>query len=170
MIKKKICMVGPFAVGKTSLVRKFVLNVFSDDYLSTVGVKVDKKNLVLKSGENITLLIWDLEGHKVVDDILPLYLRGMAAYFLVADGTSVESIETVQTMAERLFEQYPGVPCVCLLNKADLKDKWAVNEKYVKFFEEKGIPVLTTSAKTGDLVETAFKMIAEKAALDGADA
>lgn len=57
MVKKKVCMLGSFGVGKTSLIRKFVHNAYSDRYVSTVGVKVDKKTVVLRGGEEVILLI-----------------------------------------------------------------------------------------------------------------
>src|SRR5215211_7084781 len=88
VVQKKICMLGGFSVGKTSLVKRFVESVFSETYLTTVGVKIDKKTVDL--GERaVNLILWDVAGE---DDISAVrmsyyYLRGCAGYVLVADGT-----------------------------------------------------------------------------------
>src|SRR5512136_1223995 len=86
MIQKKICMVGPASVGKTSLVARYVHSLFSEKYLSTVGVKIDKKALQV-DGTDVTLLVWDLAGDDDFQRLNLTYLRGAAAYLLVADGS-----------------------------------------------------------------------------------
>src|SRR5207344_2519833 len=92
MIQKKICMLGAFAVGKTSLVSRYVRSIFSDKYHSSVGVKVDKK-LVVMGDEQLDLLLWDLYGEDEFQKIRPTYLRGSSGYVLVADGTRRETLE-----------------------------------------------------------------------------
>ena len=79
MIRKKICMIGAFAVGKTSLVRRFVQSIFDEKYLTTVGVKIDKK-VVEVDGRQIMLMLWDLEGQDVYHSVRTSYLRGAAGY------------------------------------------------------------------------------------------
>ena len=86
MIQKKICMIGPVSVGKTSLVARYVHSLFSEKYLSTVGVKIDKKVLQV-DGMDVTLLLWDLAGDDDFQRLNVTYLRGAAAYLLVADGS-----------------------------------------------------------------------------------
>ena len=86
MIQKKVCMLGGFAVGKTSLVARFVSSLFSEKYLSTVGVKVDKK-AVHVDGRDVTLMIWDIYGQDEFQTVQHSQLRGMAGYLLVIDGT-----------------------------------------------------------------------------------
>ena len=86
MIQKKICMLGTFAVGKTSLVQRFVESIYSDKYHTTVGVKIDKK-LVAVGGQEIMMLLWDIEGAETAHELRKSYLRGAAGYLLVADGT-----------------------------------------------------------------------------------
>ena len=86
MLQKKICMLGGFGVGKTSLVSRFVSSMFSDKYLTTVGVKVDKKTVPIDSGE-MTLMLWDIYGQDEFQTVRDSYLRGASGYLLVADGT-----------------------------------------------------------------------------------
>ncbi|NEN93649.1 MAG: GTP-binding protein, partial [Okeania sp. SIO3H1] len=90
MISKKICLVGDFGVGKTSLIRKFVDRQFSDQYLSTVGVKISRKKVDLpkievEKNNFLQLLIWDLEGHTKFKAIAPNYLKGASGAIVVAD-------------------------------------------------------------------------------------
>jgi small GTP-binding protein len=86
MMQKKICMLGAFAVGKTSLVARFVESIFSDRYHTTVGVKIEKKTLQV-SGQQWNLIVWDLAGEDEFMQIRMSYLRGSSGYLLVADGT-----------------------------------------------------------------------------------
>jgi len=103
MIQKKICMLGSFAVGKTSLVSRYVTSIFSDKYLSTVGVKVDKK-VITVAEEEVTLVLWDLYGEDGFQTVQKSYLRGAAGYLLVVDGTRFETFAAareLQKMAAR---------------------------------------------------------------------
>src|ERR1700675_4666549 len=86
MLQKKVCMIGSFSVGKTSLIQRFVSSIFSDRYLTTVGVKIDKK-VVRVDGEDVTLVLWDLYGEDEFQKMRMSYLRGASGYLLVADGT-----------------------------------------------------------------------------------
>lgn len=93
MISRKICMLGAYAVGKTSLVRKFVHGVFSEKYLTTIGAKIDKKELVV-DGTELTLVLWDLAGEDGFEKVRLSYLRGSSGYLLVVDGTREASLQT----------------------------------------------------------------------------
>jgi len=93
MIKKKICMLGSFAVGKTSLVQQFVNSIFSEKYHTTIGVKIDQKN-VLIDGNEVTLMLWDIHGEDEFQKVKPAYIMGSAGYFIIMDGTRRNSIET----------------------------------------------------------------------------
>src|SRR4029453_515125 len=94
MIQKKICMIGAYAVGKTSLVTRFVESIFSTKYLTTVGVKINKKTITL-DGKEITLILWDLHGEDEFQKLRLSYLRGSSGYILVADGTRRDTLEKV---------------------------------------------------------------------------
>ena len=86
MIQKKICMLGSFGVGKTSLVARFVSGIFSTKYISTVGVKIDKRELKV-DGRDVLLMVWDLAGEDSRSQVKTAYLQGAAGYFLIVDGT-----------------------------------------------------------------------------------
>ena len=100
MIQKKLCMIGAFAVGKTSLVARFVKSIFSEKYLTTVGVKIDKKTLGVGDQE-VTLIVWDLAGEDEFLQVRMSYLRGSAGYFLVADGTRRATLDKAIELQQR---------------------------------------------------------------------
>ena len=161
VIAKKICMVGPFAVGKTSLVKRFVESIFSDKYLTTIGVKISKK-LVNLDDEQIQLMIWDIEGVDIFTELKPSFLRGAAGAFLVLDGTRLKSLEMTEKLLEVLNQHIPGVPVVGLLNKCDLSYEWKLGESELQEIRRLGIDIIPTSAKTGENVENAFQMLVKK--------
>ena len=109
MIQKKICMVGAFAVGKTSLVARFVKSIFSDKYLTTVGVKIDKKEMVV-DGNEINLILWDLAGEDEFIQLQTTYLRGSSGYILVADGTRASTIVKAFSLQRRVEDAIGKVP------------------------------------------------------------
>jgi small GTP-binding protein len=161
MIQKKVCMLGTFAVGKTSLVRRFVESIYSDKYHSTVGVKVDKKIVKVGAAE-ATLLLWDIEGTETGDELRKSYLRGASGYLLVADGTRQDTIYKALALQSRAEEAIGPVPFLLLLNKSDLADMWQIRAREREALEEKHWKVIDTSAKTGQGVEDAFLALAEK--------
>ena len=161
MIQKKVCMLGATGVGKTSLVSRFVLSLFSDTYLTTIGVKVDKK-AVSVDGRDVTLMLWDIYGQDEFQTVRESYLRGASGYVLVADGTRQRTLDTtreLQTTAEGVLGR---VPFVLVLNKADLADDWRVDDKALWRMAEDGWTVIRTSAKSGAGVEDAFLKLARK--------
>jgi small GTP-binding protein len=159
MTHKKICMLGTFAVGKTSLVSQFVNSLFSDKYLTTVGVKVDKK-VVSLDGREVTLMLWDINGQDEFSTVQPSYIRGAAGYLLVADGTRRGTVESAMTIQRQARDAAGDVPFVMLLNKSDLVSEWQVDDRAIWQAAERGWPVMRTSAKTGAGVEDAFLKLA----------
>jgi small GTP-binding protein len=159
MIQKKICMLGAFAVGKTSLVSRYVSSLFSDKYHSTVGVKIDKKPVSV-DGHDLTLMLWDVAGQDDFQTVQPAQLRGMAGYLLVADGTRRATLEVARQLQVKAAEVAGPVPFILLLNKADLAAEWEIDESLFVKLVEQGWRVIRTSAKTGDGVETAFQQLA----------
>jgi len=154
-------MLGGFAVGKTSLVQRFVKGIFSDKYFTTVGVKIDKK--VVKAGEQeINLILWDLHGDDDFQQVRMSYMRGASGYLLVVDGTRRESLYCARALQRRTEDAVGAVPFILLLNKADLKDEWELDLQEAQDFAGKDCPVIQTSAKTGQGVEEAFLMLAGK--------
>ncbi len=161
MIQKKICMLGSFAVGKSSLVRRFVENMFSEKYMTTIGVKIDKKIVELKN-QSLTLVIWDIAGENGYHQIHGTYLRGMSGYILVADKTRTATLDSVINIHKTVAQVFHDVPCVLLVNKMDLTGQWDVQESAVDKLSHDGWDVFRTSAKTGENVEEAFKRLSSK--------
>jgi small GTP-binding protein len=159
MVKAKVCMLGAFSVGKTSLVGCYVHSMFSEKYLTTVGVKVDKKVLATGAGD-ITLVIWDLYGEDDAQAIHTGYLRGASGYLLIADGTRPATLDVAERLRQRMVEAVGNVPFVLLLNKADLTDEWRLADDKLAPWKALGCPIFKTSAKTGSEVEEAFSKLA----------
>jgi small GTP-binding protein len=162
IIQKKICMLGTFAVGKTSLVRRYVESIYSDKYHTTVGVKIDKKVLDVDGGRKLMMMLWDIEGAEQAHDLRKSYLRGAAGYLLVADGTRRDSLYLGLEIHARAAEAVGEVPRVFLINKSDLADQWEIEEREVEALAQQGWHVIKTSAKTGAGVEEAFTALARK--------
>jgi small GTP-binding protein len=150
-------MIGAFSVGKSALVERFVHSVFSDRYLSTVGVKISKK-IVELDGDDLTIVLWDMEGKDDFADINLSYLRGAMGFFAVADGTRKETLNMALHLRKLALKTAGEVPHVMLINKADLD--WEIPEDQLAELETSGIPVIRTSAKTGQAVEEAFLFLA----------
>lgn len=161
-------MVGDFGVGKTSLIRRFVERQFSDQYLSTVGVKISKKTIELQGVEqkpdlNLQMLIWDLEGHTKFKAIAPSYLQGGSGALVVADVTRPETIERLPEHINLFLSINPKGLIIMALNKSDLVDEEKL-EKLEQLVEnlkqERVIAVYQTSAKTGLHVDEIFHKLA----------
>ena len=161
MLQKKICLLGAFGVGKTSLVRRYVQSLFSDAYLTTVGVKIDKKTVTV-GNETVTLLLWDIAGEDDVSPIRMSYLRGAAGYLLVADGTRAETLDIASSIQSRVKAEIGAVPFLVLLNKADLQESWEIDREAMDGLEQAGWSIVRTSAKTGAGVEEVFEELAKR--------
>ena len=164
-MQKKICLLGTFAVGKTSLTDRFVKSIFSDRYRTTVGVRIQKKTVSL-DGQVLDLIIWDLAGEDEFVVLRTAYLRGAAGYILVADGTRPASLDKAIDLHKRARSALGDVPFILLVNKTDRSTDWAIEERALAELDREGWPVVLTSAKTGQGVEDAFTRLA-KAVLYG---
>jgi len=162
---KKVCLIGDPGVGKTSLVRRFVTDLFDDHYLSTIGAKITKKSLVLDVPERqlhikLCLMIWDVAGQKEYKAFHEMHMKGMEGVIAVADLTrknTFESLKATLSMAERTGS---NIPIIFLLNKCDLAEPSSSDLKDVRTLASKEqIPVLAVSAKTGLNVEMAFERL-----------
>jgi small GTP-binding protein len=160
VLQKKICMLGGFSVGKTTLVRRYVQSVFSETYLTTVGVKVDKKTVAL-ADRAVTLILWDMAGEDDVTTVRMSYLRGLAGYVLVADGTRPATLDTAVSLQQRVEAEMGPVPHVLLVNKCDLTDQWAVPVADLDALRSQGWWVRASSARTGAGVDDAFADLAD---------
>lgn len=159
MMQKKICMLGSFAVGKTSLVRRFVSNVFSDHYHTTIGVTVEKKSVTVNDHE-IVLMLWDLYGEDEFQKVRDSYLRGSAGYILVMDGTRKATVDTALALQQTAARTVGTVPFVSIINKSDVRSEWEIDERTIEQLRERGWPVLLGSAKLGQGVEELFALLA----------
>ncbi len=160
MIQKKVCMIGAFAVGKTSLVSRFVKSIFSEKYLTTVGVKIDKK-IITAHGRQVSLMLWDLAGEDEFMQVRMSYVRGSSGYLLVADGTRAATLDTAIELQRRVENEADDLPFVLLINKADIADEWETDERKIESLVRRGWMIFRTSAKTGANVEEAFLALGE---------
>ena len=165
-LQKKICMLGGFGVGKTSLVKRYVQSIFSESYLTTVGVKIDKKTVDLSGQIDrvVNLILWDVAGEDDISSLRMSYLRGSAGYLLVADGTRRSTLEVALSLRKRVEADCGPLPFVLLLNKNDLKEQWAICDAELEALRQSGCSARSSSARTGEGVEDAFKDLAVRVA------
>jgi len=161
-ITQKICLVGDYGVGKTSLIRRFVERQFSDEYLSNVGVKISRKTLELAEA-NVRMLIWDLEGSTKFQAIVPTYLQGAMGAVIVADLSRQETLEGLTDHIQRFLSINPQGLIIVSLNKSDLFDPLEVAELVdrIQFKDQQQVlATYGTSAKTGQDVDLIFETLA----------
>jgi small GTP-binding protein len=170
-MKVKVCLVGEAAVGKTSLIRRFVLENFDDKYIQTLGTKVSKKEMtapnVDPSGEmRIDMTIWDIMGQKGFRELLKeAYFYGAKGILAVCDATRKKTLEDLDDWIEGVYSVTGKIPIEFLANKIDLKDQVQVTEDdMVQAAKAYDSPFHFTSAKTGISVELTFQSLAERIA------
>lgn len=162
VLKKKICLLGAFAVGKTSLIQRYVRSTFSDKYQTTIGVKIDQKSVLVDDTE-VQLVIWDIHGQDDFQKVRSSYLKGASAFFLVVDATRARTtIDTALQLYDLAKETQPQAPFVLLVNKMDLAEQTQNLKQQLNPLLAKNWPVISTSAKTGDGVEEAFQTLSRK--------
>jgi len=163
MTKYKISLVGNFAVGKTSVVSRFVRNTFNKDYLTTIGVKVDTK-IVNYEKEPEQLIIWDIAGRENYNNIEYTYLRGSTGILLVCDGTRANTLRAAINLKQSIDERFGKLPCVLVINKSDLETTWQITSEDMQKLKNDGFDVFIVSAKSEDnqTVENAFLTLYKK--------
>lgn len=161
MIKKKICMLGSFAVGKTSLIQQYVHSIFSEKYHTTIGVKIDQKSVRLNDKE-VNLLLWDIHGEDEFQKVKASYLMGASGYLLVMDGTRKKTFDVARLLFEKAQQTIGDVPFIFVINKNDLEDEWDLDDEMMEKIKNTGWDILITSAKTGEGVENAFRRLVKK--------
>lgn len=165
-LSKKVCLLGDFAVGKTSLVRRFVYDVFDDKYISTIGVKVSRKTISLALDDEIvelTMMLWDLAGSEEFSRMRASYLRGAAGALMVCDVTRPETLPSLRRYFQDLQDINGRCDVVIAANKTDLLTA-SHSEPGAAFAAEAralavdlGAPFYLTSAVDGSGVETGFR-------------
>jgi len=159
MLQKKICMLGSFAVGKTSLVRRYVESIFSENYVTTIGVKIDKK-VVSVNNTDLALILWDVYGEDNHQSVLPSYLRGMAGYILIIDPSRPATFESAKNLHSLVLENLGQKPFVLVMNKSDIKSEWVMNNAIYEELSAAAITTIETSAKTDTGVNEVYQTIA----------
>ncbi|GAB1855811.1 Rab family GTPase [Flavobacteriaceae bacterium MHTCC 0001] len=156
-ISKKIVLIGHFGVGKTSLIRRFVENTFSEDYKVTIGVHISKKTIEVKD-KSIAFVLWDLEGQDDIKNVRPSYLLGTNAFIYVFDLSRPTTFENLENELKFLGDNYQNTPLKVVGNKMDL-----VNKDYLKQYDHIFKPNVDffASAKTGSRIETLFSKLGE---------
>ena len=156
---KKIVLLGHFGVGKSSLIRRFVENTFTEDYKVTIGVHISKKTVEISNGkDSVTLIIWDLEGHDDIKKTRSSYLLGTHGFIYVFDLSRPATFENLKSEVTFLKDNFPNIPVKVVGNKLDL-----VNTSYLKQYDAVFKPLVDffTSAKSGSKVESLFSKLAE---------
>lgn len=160
-IQKKVCLLGDFAVGKTSLVRRFVQGRFDDRYLSTIGVKISRKS-VLRPTHKLNLLLWDLAGGDSYHDTESGYLRGAAGALIVCDLTRKDTLTVMDSYTQQIRAFNPQAAVVFVGNKVDLADQRIITDEQLNAIARRhGTVSFLSSAKTGENVDNAFEALAD---------
>lgn len=167
-MKAKVCLVGEGAVGKTALIRRYIHDQFDDQYISTLGAKVSKKEITVPSPKGdgglieIDITVWDIMGEKGFRELLKeAYFHGASGVFAVCDVTRKNTLLEIHDWVAAVQKVTGPIPIELLANKIDLKDQMNVSEEDVKkVAESENAPFMFTSAKTGENVEEAFRQLA----------
>ena len=166
-LQKKICMLGAVGVGKTSLVRRYVESLFSERYQATVGVKIDRKTVVI-GDHTLNLMLWDLQGESAQQRVRPEYLRGAAGYLVIVDATRRDTLETALDLGRRAVGVVPEAAGMLVLNKTDRVAERVISDADLAGLAAAGWRIGLTSARSGDGVDAVFRQLAEQ--LAGSDA
>jgi small GTP-binding protein len=160
---KKVCLLGDFAVGKTSLVMRFVESRFDERYLSTIGVKVDRKVLRLPSARGtveLTMMLWDLAGGPRRGPVVAGYYRGASGAIIACDLTRPETLDSAAGYAQEFVAANPAAKLVMAANKADLEDERCLSQAELDAAADaQTAPLFVTSAKTGEGVDAMFQWL-----------
>ena len=155
---KKVVLIGHFGVGKSSLMRRFVQNTFSDNYIVTIGVHILKKEIKIED-QDLTLVIWDIEGKDDIQKVRSSYLLGTSGFVYVIDPTRCQTFVNFNEEIDFLKTNYPTYKIVSVANKSDLIDI----EEFKNILTEKNISIdYFASAKEGIEVENLFQTIGLK--------
>ncbi len=158
----KVCVLGDFAVGKTSLVRRFVDQAFSDRYLTTVGVKIDTKVVDCGSNGSAKLVIWDIAGADEMDALRSNYVRGAAGLILVCDLTRADTLTTAIKLKNGVASRFGPMSLCLLANKFDLSGDREIDDMTLEKYNDNSWAVYLTSARTGHNVDQALVQLANR--------
>lgn len=155
---KKVVLIGHFGVGKSSLIKRFVENVFSDNYIVTIGVHISKKSIQIE-GKDLTFVLWDIEGKDDLKKVRPAYLIGTSGFIYVIDTTRVQTYQNFEEEYDFIQNSFPDAKIVTVANKSDLVNK----DVFQKQIEQFNLRLdFMTSAKTGDFVNEIFLQLGKE--------
>jgi len=156
----KVLVIGDSAVGKSCLLMRFTQGTFSNDFIATIGIDLSTRTLEV-DGKTVKMQVWDTAGQERFRTITTAYYRSAHGILLVYDVTKAASLENLTYWAEQIeLHASPGVIRYLVGNKSDLTA--TVSEKQVKDFATKlGVKAFSTSAKTGDGIDTMFITLAQ---------
>jgi len=157
MFAYKVVLVGDFGTGKSSLVKRFVDNTFSEDYISSIGVSIARKQVSTQDTDS-TMMLWDIEGKTDFKPIFKQYLLGAKAFIIVADLTREKTLESIKEHIQLCEDTVPNLPICIALNKVDIKSVNFDSDELLKH-SPNIIKVYTTSAKSGDAVNEMFEAL-----------
>lgn len=158
MISKKVILTGSFGVGKTSLFNRFIYQQFTDKYMTTIGVKVNKKDISVED-EEVSMLLWDIAGEISQDKVPASYFLGASGIVYVVDLSRRSTFDNMVTDVQFLTDLLPDASLIIVANKLDLVSAEQL-EKINQNIKQKWD--FTTSAKTGENVEVMFIELAKK--------
>jgi len=167
LIRKKICILGSFGVGKTSLVRQYVFKKYEEQYLSTIGVQITQKDMEILSPAKqqkiaIKLILWDLAHIEQYDKVIENYFRGANGAIIIFDLTRLQTLAEIENYFSHFLNINPESKLVLVANKCDLIEKNVINlEQLLQFAKKYQTPYFLTSAKTGENVEEVFIKMAK---------
>ena len=159
----KLILTGDFKVGKSSLIRRFIENTFEESYISTIGVEISKKSVILDEETEVNFVLWDIGGQ--ISTMAPYrhrFYEGASAAFIIIDRTRSNNLESVNRWHKEILESVPrGIPIVIVGNKSDLAEEVVISEEQIKIVAKQlGFHYILTSALTGENVNEAFLYIA----------
>lgn len=159
----KLILTGDFKVGKSSIVKRFIENLFNENYISTIGVEISKKSVIMDEETVVNFILWDIGGQ--IGQMAPYrhrFYEGASAAFIVIDRTRLNNLKSVKTWYKDIKESVPrNIPVVLVGNKSDLREDLVISEEEIKIVaRELGFHYILTSAKTGENVNEAFLYIA----------
>ncbi len=158
-VSKKVAILGSHAVGKTSLINRFIYNKFPENYLTTIGLKVDKKTVETEEYQ-LDMIIWDIAGQEDMAKVPHYYLNGCSGVIFVVDLTRPPSYQHIKSQLDSI-RKIVGKEIDILVagNKADL-----LSTAEIDFIvgQMEVAPDMVTSAKYGDNVEELFLILANK--------
>jgi len=156
---KKIVLLGHFGVGKTSLMRRFVENAFSEEYKVTLGVQIQKKVVAFSGKKTLSMIIWDIEGNTTIKNTRSSYLLGTNGFIYVFDATRIDTFIALKEEMDYLKNEYPKAKIKIVANKVDLVNKKSLEDLLTT---KELASDYYTSAKTGEMVNEMFETLAKE--------